>query len=98
MEQRQGGEAMSASSHGSRIARDPTPDGMPSAQEAPARNAPVFQVRRPDTLQFATLEGLCRMAGVPAHRLRRLIAKEAVDNSCDETDRVGRQGKVSISR
>ena len=71
---------------------------MPSAATWPIPEAPNFQVRRPDTLQFATVEGLCRMAGVGRHRLRRLLAKEVVDNACDECDRVGRSGRVSISR
>ena len=36
------------------------------------------------------------MAGVPRHRLRRLIAKETTDNALDECDRVGRPGVVSV--
>src|SRR6185436_7570681 len=73
-------------------------DRMPSAATAPSPESPNFQVRRPDTLQFSTIDGLCRMAGVGQHRLRRLIAKEVVDNALDECDRVGRSGAVTIAR
>ena len=72
------------SSHESRIGIDPSHDGMPSAESTPVRNSPIFQVRRPDTLQFGSIEGLTRMAGVPRHRLRRLIAKETTDNALDD--------------
>jgi DNA topoisomerase VI subunit B len=71
-------------------------DGMPSRESTPAPKLSVFQVRRPDTLQFRTIEGMCRMAGVPAHRLRRLIAKEATDNALDACDRTDNPGKASI--
>ena len=69
-----------------------------SVAKAPDPNRADFQVRRPDTLQFGSLEGLERMAGVSRHRLRRLIVKEATDNALDECDRVGRPGQVSIRR
>jgi DNA topoisomerase VI subunit B len=91
------GSAMSTS-RTSQITGYPISDGMPSGENVPARNSPIFQVRRPDTLQFASIEGLCRMAGVARNQLRRLIAKEAVDNALDECDRVGRPGAVTISR
>ncbi len=54
---------MSASSR-SRTDRYPAQDGMPSGGEASAPNPTIFQVRRPDTLQFGSIEGLTRMAGV----------------------------------
>jgi DNA topoisomerase VI subunit B len=38
------------------------------------------------------------MAGVPAYRLRRLIAKEITDNALDAADRAGRPGAVTIER
>jgi hypothetical protein len=76
----------------------PTQDGMPSAEIASVPNLTIFQVRRPDTLQFGSIEGLTRMAGVPRHRLRRLIVKEAIDNSLDECDRLGRPGEVTVER
>ncbi len=72
--------------------------GMASATKGAERNGSVFQVRRPDTLQFASIDGVCRMAGVPPHRLRRLIAKEITDNALDECDRVGQPGQASIRR
>jgi hypothetical protein len=71
---------------------------MPSAESAPVPNRPNFQVRRPDTLQFATVEGLTRMAGVSRGRLRALIAKEAVDNALDAADAAGWPGDVTITR
>lgn len=71
-------------------------DGMPSRRMASVADPSIFQVRRPDTLQFRTIEGTCRMAGVPRHRLRRLIAKEVVDNALDACDRAGCPGMVSI--
>jgi hypothetical protein len=78
-------------------ATKPAPsDGMPSGRIASASDPTIFQVRRPDTLQFRTIEGTCRMAGVPRHRLRRLIAKEATDNTLDACDRSGCPGMVSI--
>jgi hypothetical protein len=84
-----------------------TADGMPSALVEPieqgrrfsspaARVLVAHRVRRPDTLQFRSIEGTCRMAGVPSHRLRRLIAKEATDNALDACDRAGRPGMASI--
>jgi hypothetical protein len=73
-------------------------DRMPSAARGPSPESAVFQVRRPDTLQFATIEGICRMAGVGQHRLRRLIAKEAVNNALFECDRVGLPCRVRINR
>ncbi len=76
----------------------PGTHGMPSATAVVEQDRSVFQVRRPDTLQFSSIEGLCRMAGVPQHKLRALIAKELVDNGLDETDRVGRPGQVSVER
>jgi hypothetical protein len=63
--------------------------GMPSAVAAASADQPIFQVRRPDTLQFGTIEGLTRMAGVPGRKLRALIAKEVTDNALDEADRLG---------
>jgi hypothetical protein len=62
-------------------------------------NPPVrHQVRRDDTLQFRTLEGTSRMAGVSDNRPRRLIAKEVTDNALDDTDRIGAPGMVTIER
>jgi DNA topoisomerase VI subunit B len=77
---------------------DKTDYGMPSRPIAAVAKAAVFQVRRPDTRQFSTLEGTCRMAGVPAHRLRRLIAKEVADNALDACDHAGCPGRVTIER
>jgi hypothetical protein len=73
-------------------------DGMGYAAGGGDQNPADFQVRRPDTLQFGSIEGLERMAGVSRHRLRRLILKEVADNAADECDRVGRPGQVSIQR
>jgi hypothetical protein len=38
---------------------------------------------RPDWTLFRTIPTLCQQAGVPPNRLRRLIAKELVDNALD---------------
>jgi hypothetical protein len=38
------------------------------------------------------------MAGVPRHRLRRLIAKEVTDNGLDACDRAGSAGTTTIER
>jgi hypothetical protein len=71
-------------------------DGMPSAPKSALANPADFQVRRPDTLQFSTLDGLSRMSGVPRHLLRRLIAKEVTDNALDASDAAGCPGNVMI--
>jgi hypothetical protein len=77
-------------------------DGMPigsiGAGLKPADFTIGHRVRRPDTLQFRTLEGTCRMSGVPAYLLRRLIAKEITDNALDACDRAGCPGIASIGR
>jgi hypothetical protein len=65
----------------------PSVPGVDPADPAILTVAP--RVRRPDTRQFSTIEGTCRMAGVPVDQLRRLIAKEIVDNALDACDRAG---------
>ncbi|HYK36873.1 hypothetical protein [Alloacidobacterium sp.] len=73
--------------------------GMPSQVSEARPEGAIFQVRRPDTLQFSTLEGLTRMAGVSPQWLRALINKEVVDNALDEIDRVGGNAEsVTIRR
>jgi Histidine kinase-, DNA gyrase B-, and HSP90-like ATPase len=57
-----------------------------------------FQVRRPDTLLFATIEGLQKQAGVSKWLLRRLVLKELADNGLDTADAAGRHGQVEIER
>ena len=89
---------MSSSTGKLKMAAGSTSNGMPLASGSVKPDSSVFQVRRPDTLQFSSIEGLCRMAGVPRHKLRALIAKELVDNGLDETDRIGRSGQVSVER
>jgi len=74
-------------------------EGMPSRVPETHSKVSDFQVRRPDTLQFQSVEGLTRMAGVSEYLLRRLILKEVVDNSLDEMDRVGGDaGSVTVRR
>ena len=74
-------------------------DGMGSPKSVSQPELPNFQVRRPDTLQFASLEGLGRMAGVSPQSLRTLITKEVVDNALDEMDRIaGDPGSVAVRR
>src|SRR4051794_7932645 len=59
---------------------------------------PNFQVRRPDTLLFSSIEGLEKQSGVSKWRLRCLVLKELVDNGLDAADAAGRQGQVKIER
>jgi DNA topoisomerase VI subunit B len=80
-------------------------DGMPFVPLAANPKGRSFsspavqhQVRRADTLQFRSIDGTTRMAGVPSHRLRRLIAKEITDNALDACDRAGCPGMASIER
>jgi hypothetical protein len=46
---------------------------MPSKGIAPVStvspNWPIFQIHKPDTVDFASLAGLTKMTGEPAHRL-----------------------------
>jgi hypothetical protein len=58
----------------------------------------IFQIHRPDTVLFGTLDGLVKATGEPANRLRRLMCKELADNGLDATDAVGRPGDVAISK
>ena len=57
-----------------------------------------FQVHRPDTALFATLQGLQMQSGVPIHRLGRLTLKELADNALDAADAAGRPGQVQIKQ
>src|SRR5271166_4075994 len=59
---------------------------------------PDFQVRRPDTLLFATIEGLQKQSGVSKSQLRRLLLKELADNGLDAADAAGLHGQVEIER
>src|SRR4051812_22025499 len=73
-------------------------EGMGSGPKPVRANDPSLQVRLADTLQFGSIEGTCRMAGVGPTGLRRLIAKEITDNALDECDTAGRRGQVAIRR
>jgi DNA topoisomerase VI subunit B len=59
---------------------------------------PNLQVRRLDTSQFTTLQGLSVQANVRASHLRRVALKELTDNALDECDAVGKHGQVEIER
>jgi hypothetical protein len=52
---------------------------LPAEPEAPI----LKMAERADWTLFRTLEGLAQKAGVPAHRLRRLVLKELADNALD---------------
>src|SRR5262249_22327457 len=45
---------------------------------------PILKFERADWALFRTIDGLQQKAGVPAHRLRRLVLKELTDNALDE--------------
>ena len=64
----------------------------------PQSCGPDFQVHRPDTALFATLQGLQMQSGVPIHHLRRLALKEMVDNALDAADAAGRPGQVRLEQ
>jgi hypothetical protein len=52
---------------------------------SPAPQAPQnLKFERPDWTAFRTIEGLCQKAGVPKHKLSRLVVKEITDNALDE--------------
>jgi hypothetical protein len=55
------------------------------------QNLPILKFERADWTAFRTIEGLQQKAGVPAHKLARLVLKEIADNALDESDqaRVG---------
>jgi hypothetical protein len=46
---------------------------------------PNLKFERPDWTAFRTLEGLQQKAGVPKHKLPRLVLKELTDNALDES-------------
>jgi len=53
---------------------------------SPAPQAPPnLKFERPDWTAFRTLEGLQQKAGVPKHKLPRLVLKELTDNALDES-------------
>jgi hypothetical protein len=55
---------------------------------SPAPQAPQnLKFERPDWTAFRTLEGLQQKAGVPRHKLCRLVVKEITDNALDEADK-----------
>jgi hypothetical protein len=54
-------------------------------KSSPAPQAPQnLKFERPDWTAFRTLEGLQQKAGVPKHKLSRLVVKEITDNALDE--------------
>jgi hypothetical protein len=58
----------------------------------------IFQIHRPDTALFTSLDGLVKQTGEPAVRLRRLMCKELTDNALDACDTAGRPGQATIKR
>jgi len=74
-------------------------DGMPSARiKGAAHKPPVFQVHRPDTTLFTSLDGLSKQTGERIDRIRRLMLKELVDNALDEADAVSRPGQATVGK
>jgi hypothetical protein len=76
----------------------PTSDAMPSGRSVASPKPPIFQIHRPDTTLFTTLDGLTKQTGERAGRLRRLMCKELVDNALDAADAAGRPGQVTIEK
>ena len=74
------------------------PPEPPSKVGRPQPEKADFQVHRPDTVLFATLQGLQMQSGVPIHHLRRLALKELADNALDAADAADRPGQVRIER
>jgi hypothetical protein len=75
-----------------------TPAEPPSKLKSAGPSPADFQVRRPDTALFATLQGLQMQSGVPSRLLRRLVLKELTENGLDAADAAGRYGLVDIGR
>jgi hypothetical protein len=48
------------------------------------KKLPILKFERADWTAFRTIEGLQQKAGVPAHKLARLVLKEIADNALDE--------------
>ena len=60
--------------------REP-PDDRTEPASSPRASTPVFV--KADWTSFRTMDGLCRRAGVPQHKLAELVVKELVDNAVD---------------
>jgi hypothetical protein len=50
------------------------------------QTAPILKFERADWALFRTIEGLAQKAGVPPHKLAKLVLKELADNALDECD------------
>ena len=74
------------------------PASTASKLAGPQSSGANFQVHRPDTALFSSLQGLTMQSGVPAYLLRRLVLKELADNALDAADAVGRSGQVRIEQ
>ncbi len=64
----------------------------------PSTEPALFQIRRPDTVLFGTLDGLAKQTGGPATRLRRLTCKELAHNGLDGADAASRPGHARIEK
>ena len=93
-------ERLLAFYHGSQITRkardNPTARGatMSAANFQKSTTAlawspapPILKFERADWSLFRTIEGLQQKAGVPRHKLSRLVVKEITDNALDEGGR-----------
>jgi len=61
--------------------QNPTADFSRSGE---LQTPPILKFERADWALFRTIDGLQQKAGVPAHRLARLVLKELADNALDE--------------
>jgi hypothetical protein len=60
----------------------------PAANLASLSAAPNLKFERQDWTSFRTVEGLMQKAGVPKHKLARLVMKELADNALDTNTKV----------
>jgi hypothetical protein len=60
----------------------------PAANLASLPAAPNLKFERQDWTSFRTVEGLMQKAGVPKHKLARLVMKELADNALDTNTKV----------
>ena len=80
-------------------ARKVNPEGtarLSQQAESPRRQPPQLLFERADAALYTSLASLPQKAGVPVHRLARLVIKELTDNALDATDVAGHPGAVTI--
>lgn len=66
-----------------RTFKNPSKAVAQSASQCASAEPSEFQFERPDWDLFRSIDTLAQKAGVPIHRLRRLVLKELADNALD---------------